>query len=90
MVKKTVTYDRFYRIELTPEKEGWQVTIILEVSRGGKSEEATIAEEAVRSARIDGCTVDISPGKIVVTPTREVTLKIFHDIESNTRTMEIS
>ncbi|MEM1659118.1 MAG: hypothetical protein QXX87_03885 [Candidatus Jordarchaeales archaeon] len=90
MVKKTITYDRFHRIELTPEREGWQVTIILEVSKEGKREEATVTEESVKSAKIDGCTVEVAPGKVTVTPNREVTLKIFHDMESNTRTMEIS
>lgn len=90
MVKKTVIYDRFHRIELVPEREGWQVTIILEVSREGKREETTIAEESVRSAKIDGCTVEVAPGKVTVKPSREVTLKIFHDMESNTRTMEVS
>jgi len=90
LVKKTVTYDRFHRIELSPEREGWQVTIILEVSKEGKKEEAVVTEEAVRSAKLEGCTVELMPGRMVITPAREVTLKIHHDIENNTRTMEIS
>lgn len=90
MVRKTVTYDHFHRIELTPEEGGWQVTIILEVSREGKREEATIAEEAVKSARLEGCTVEVLPGKLVAIPLREATLKIYHDIETDTRTMEVT
>ncbi len=90
MVRKTVTYDHFHRIELSPEEEGWQVTIILEVSREGKREEATIAEEAVKSARLEGCVVEVLPGKLVATPSKEVTLKIYHDIETDTRTMEVA
>nr|MDO8062639.1 hypothetical protein [Candidatus Freyrarchaeum guaymaensis]HDO80673.1 hypothetical protein [Candidatus Bathyarchaeota archaeon] len=90
MVKKMVVYDGFQKLEVAPEGKAWRVTVILVIDRGGKREERTVAEEVVSEAEITSCMVKMVHGKIVAIPEGDLELRIYHDIESDVKTLKVA